>query len=103
MGPLHGLRVIELAGIGPGPFCAMLLADLGADVVRIDRTEASGLGVPTPRRFDIVGRNRANASSMRAAISMAIDLAIRKHERSQPPSDQTVPNPEKQNGHESRE
>jgi len=38
MGPLAGLKVIELAGIGPGPFCAMLLADMGAEIVRIDRT-----------------------------------------------------------------
>ncbi len=37
MGPLNGIRVLEFAGIGPGPFCAMLLADMGADVVRIDR------------------------------------------------------------------
>ena len=36
-GPLRGLRVVELAGIGPGPHAAMVLADLGADVVRIDR------------------------------------------------------------------
>jgi len=36
-GPLAGLRVIELAGVGPGPHAAMVLADLGADVVRIDR------------------------------------------------------------------
>ncbi|BFO18016.1 hypothetical protein SHKM778_44040 [Streptomyces sp. KM77-8] len=36
-GPLDGVRVVELAGIGPGPFAAMLLADLGADVVRVDR------------------------------------------------------------------
>ena len=43
MGPLKGLRVIELASIGPGPMCAMLLADQGADVVRIDRLEPSGL------------------------------------------------------------
>ena len=42
MGPLHGIRVIEVAGIGPGPFCAMVLADLGADVIRIDRPH-SGL------------------------------------------------------------
>jgi len=41
MGPLQGLRVVELAGIGPGPFAAMLLADLGADVVRIDRPGAT--------------------------------------------------------------
>src|SRR5271156_4802531 len=36
-GPLAGLRVIELAGLGPGPFCAMLLADLGAEVIRLER------------------------------------------------------------------
>lgn len=39
-GPLAGVRVVELAGIGPGPFAAMLLADLGADVVRVDRPGA---------------------------------------------------------------
>src|SRR5690606_5899641 len=37
-GPLQGLRVLEFAGLGPAPFCCMLLSDLGADVVRIDRT-----------------------------------------------------------------
>lgn len=41
-GPLTGLRVVEFAGIGPGPHCAMLLADLGAEVVRIDRTGGNG-------------------------------------------------------------
>jgi len=58
MGPLAGLRVVELASIGPGPMCAMLLADLGADVLRIDRTEPSGLGVPVDKRFEVTGRNR---------------------------------------------
>jgi len=62
MGPLAGLRVVELASIGPGPLCAMLLADLGADVVRIDRTEPSGLGVPTATRFDVTGRNRRSVA-----------------------------------------
>ncbi|HOM12049.1 MAG TPA: CaiB/BaiF CoA-transferase family protein [Rubrivivax sp.] len=62
MGPLHGLRVIELAGIGPGPFCAMLLADLGADVVRVDRTEASELGVPMDPRYDVNARNRRSVA-----------------------------------------
>jgi alpha-methylacyl-CoA racemase len=62
MGPLKGLRVIELAGIGPGPFCAMLLADMGADVVRVDRTEASGLGVPMDKRYEINGRNRRSVA-----------------------------------------
>src|SRR5258705_3652395 len=42
MGPLQGIRVLEFAGIGPGPFCAMLLADMGADVVRIDRASSAG-------------------------------------------------------------
>ncbi|WP_324275049.1 CoA transferase [Blastococcus brunescens] len=43
MGPLQGVRVVEFAGLGPGPFCGMLLADLGADVVRIDRRGARGV------------------------------------------------------------
>ena len=37
MGPLHGIRVVEFAGIGPGPFAAMLLSDMGAEVIRVDR------------------------------------------------------------------
>jgi alpha-methylacyl-CoA racemase len=45
MGPLHGVRVVEIASIGPGPFAAMMLADMGADVVRLERSgEAAGLG-----------------------------------------------------------
>src|SRR6266511_600904 len=47
MGPLDGVRVVELAGIGPGPFCAMLLADMGAEVLRVDRP-ASGAGMWPP-------------------------------------------------------
>jgi alpha-methylacyl-CoA racemase len=62
MGPLHGLRVIELAGIGPGPMCAMLLADLGADVIRIDRLEPSGLGVAIDPKFDVTSRNRRSVA-----------------------------------------
>jgi alpha-methylacyl-CoA racemase len=61
-GPLHGLKVIELASIGPGPMCAMLLADLGADVVRVDRLEPSGLGVPMGRAFDVNGRGRRSVA-----------------------------------------
>ncbi len=40
MGPLRGVTIIEIAAIGPGPFCGMMLADLGADVVRVDRADA---------------------------------------------------------------
>ncbi|MSP30124.1 MAG: CoA transferase, partial [Acetobacteraceae bacterium] len=58
MGPLTGLKVIEMAGIGPGPMCAMLLADLGAQVLRIDRVEPSGLGSPRPPRSNVLLRNR---------------------------------------------
>ena len=44
MGPLKGLKIIEMAGIGPGPFCGMVLADLGAEVIRVDRASAAGTG-----------------------------------------------------------
>ncbi|MFF9124107.1 CaiB/BaiF CoA transferase family protein [Streptomyces sp. NPDC014889] len=55
-GPLTGVRVVELAGIGPGPFAAMLLADLGADVVRVDRPGGAGLGIDAAH--DITNRNK---------------------------------------------
>lgn len=55
-GPLSGVRVVELAGIGPGPFAAMLLADLGADVVRVDRPGGAGLGIDPA--YDITNRNK---------------------------------------------
>lgn len=57
-GPLAGLRVIEVAGIGPAPFCAMLLADLGADVVRIERASGETDGLQVERRFDVMNRGR---------------------------------------------
>ncbi len=66
MGPLHGIRVVELAGILPGPFAAMLLADMGADVLRVDRVghgESSALHAD-PRK-DLLNRGRR---------SVAIDL-----------------------------
>lgn len=53
-GPLAGLRIVEMAGIGPGPFCAMLFADLGAEVVRIRRP--GGSMFDTDPRFDVTGR-----------------------------------------------
>ena len=58
-GPLRGVRVLEFAGLGPAPFCAMLLSDLGADVVRVDRPQAG----PSPN--DVTCRGRA---------SLALDL-----------------------------
>ena len=56
-GPLAGVRVLELAGIGPGPFCAMMLADQGATVLRIDRPGAAN---PRPER-DLLNRGRQSA------------------------------------------
>ncbi|MGC5341698.1 CaiB/BaiF CoA transferase family protein [Streptomyces sp. DT24] len=55
-GPLAALRVVELAGIGPGPFAAMLLADLGADVVRVDRPGGAGPGIDPA--YDLTNRNK---------------------------------------------
>ncbi|MDH3308112.1 MAG: CoA transferase [Acidimicrobiia bacterium] len=57
-GPLAGLRVIELAGIGPVPFCAMVLADLGADVVRVDRADAVTPGTLDQPSSDVLNRGR---------------------------------------------
>ena len=56
-GPLTGLKIVEFAGIGPGPFCGMLLSDLGADVVRIDR-KGAGRGAPS----DIGSRGRRSVA-----------------------------------------
>lgn len=64
-GPLTGVKVVELAGIGPGPMCAMLLSDLGAEVIRVDRLAPSDLGIDRGRRFNVLNRGRR---------SVAIDL-----------------------------
>jgi len=55
-GPLAGVRVVELAGIGPGPFCGMLLADLGAEVIRVDRP--GGASTPISQLHDITSRGK---------------------------------------------
>ena len=65
MGPLLGTKIIELAGIGPGPMAAMLLADLGATVLRIDRKTPADLGTPRPIKYNPTLRNRK---------SIALDL-----------------------------
>ncbi|MFP6583081.1 MAG: CaiB/BaiF CoA-transferase family protein [Candidatus Hydrogenedentota bacterium] len=61
MGPLAGVKIVEIAGIGPGPFCAMMLADLGAEIVRVDRKSSEGEGAP----HNVLNRNRK---------SIAVDL-----------------------------
>jgi alpha-methylacyl-CoA racemase len=67
-GPLAGLRVIEMVGLGPCPFAAMMLADMGAEVIRIDRKSAASAGGPFPMlgtKYDVMARNRR---------SLALDL-----------------------------
>ena len=66
MGPLAGYRIVEMAGIGPGPFTAMLLADMGAEVIRVDRRESADLGMPGREpKFELLNRGRK---------SLAVDL-----------------------------
>jgi alpha-methylacyl-CoA racemase len=64
MGPLHGIRILEFAGIGPGPFCGMLLADLGAEVVLVDRKGGS-LPFNAQPKYDLTRRGKR---------SIAVDL-----------------------------
>ena len=57
MGPLHGVKVIELTGIGPGPFAGTLLSDMGAEVVRVERAELATTAT-RPSGFVFDGRGR---------------------------------------------
>lgn len=73
MGPLKGLRVIEFAGLGAAPFCAMLLADMGADVIRVDRADQRGRGT----RYDILNRGRRSiALNLKNAAAVAVSLRL---------------------------
>ncbi|MGX5211308.1 CaiB/BaiF CoA transferase family protein [Streptomyces violaceus] len=77
-GPLTGVRVVELAGIGPGPFAAMLLADLGADVVRVDRPGGPGLAIDPA--YDVTNRNKRSVVvdlKSPAGADHVLDLAAR--------------------------
>ena len=65
MGTLSGYKIVEFAGIGPAPMCAMLLADMGAEVLRIDRAEDAALGISLDAKFSLLSRGRK---------SVAIDL-----------------------------
>ena len=76
-GPLSGLRVIEMPAIGPVPFCSMLLADLGADVLRIDRLVDAGLGLPLPEKYELLGRGkRSLALDLKDPASLALMLDL---------------------------
>jgi len=62
MGPLTGVRVLEFEAIGPGPFCGMMLADMGADVLLVDRQQDARLGFGRVRRIDVMFRGRRSAT-----------------------------------------
>ena len=80
MGPLAGVRVLEMSNIGPGPFCGMLLADLGATVLRVDRPVTGDLGLAIDVRFDLPNRGKqAVAIDLKhpEGVRMVRDLAAR--------------------------
>ncbi|MFG2442764.1 CaiB/BaiF CoA transferase family protein [Nocardia fluminea] len=60
-GPLAGIRIVELGGVGPTPFAAMLLSDLGADIIRLDRPPGYDGGAPIDARFNLLNRGRRSA------------------------------------------
>ncbi|MDP1692739.1 MAG: CaiB/BaiF CoA-transferase family protein [Burkholderiaceae bacterium] len=78
MGPLTGVKVLEFEAIGPGPFCGMMLADMGADVLLVDRPDDPRLGFGRDRWFDVMMRGRRSAtldlkstSGVEAALALA--------------------------------
>jgi alpha-methylacyl-CoA racemase len=80
MGPLAGLRVLEFEAIGAAPFAGMLLADMGADVLLVDRVSAPGLGLDSPRRSETMLRGRRSVTldlKTAAGVQAALQLATR--------------------------
>jgi alpha-methylacyl-CoA racemase len=80
MGPLQGLKVVELAGIGPAPYCGMMLADLGADIVRIDRAGNVSGGDPALPPNDLLNRGRRSIGvdlKNPEGVEVLLDLAAR--------------------------
>jgi alpha-methylacyl-CoA racemase len=79
-GPLSGYTVIELQGIGPGPFCGMVLADLGAEVIRVDRAERAPAEPPSRPPLDILARGRRSVA-LDLKQPEAIEAVLRMVER----------------------
>ena len=78
MGPLSGLKVLEFEAIGPGPFCGMMLADMGADVLLVDRPDDPRLGFGRDRWFDVMMRGRRSVTldlKSKDGVAAAIALA----------------------------
>ena len=78
-GPLAGIRIIEIAGIGPGPFAAMMLADMGADVIRVERTQSVSGPAPDTAHWDVLLRGRRNiAIDLKSPDGVATLLELAK-------------------------
>ena len=78
MGPLSGLKILEFEAIGPGPFCGMMLADMGADVLLVDRPADPRLGLGRDRWFDVMMRGRRSATldlKSKDGAAAALELA----------------------------
>src|SRR5690349_13686982 len=77
MGPLSGVRVLEFEAIGPAPFAGMLLADMGADVIVVDRPADSGLGLKRERWYDVMMRGKRSVClDLKAESSRAVALEL---------------------------
>ena len=77
MGVLDGVTIIEMAAIGPVPFCGMLLSDMGAKVIRIDRTESADLGLQFDNRYHIANRGRHSIAvnlKDKQGVELVLDL-----------------------------
>ena len=78
MGPLKGLRILEFGGIGPAPFCGMMLSDMGAEVIRLERIDQAKITEP---KYDVLLRNRRSialnlkkAESVNAVLKMVDEV-----------------------------
>ena len=81
-GPLDGLSVVELAGLGPAPFCGMVLADLGADVIRVDRVDSAIGAHNTGSRHDLLNRGKRSIAvdiKREAGVKVVLDLVEASH------------------------
>lgn len=77
MGPLDGFRIVEFAGIGPGPHASMLLSDMGATVLRLERPTDSGLGLDRPVKLNFLNRGRKSVVlDLKSAAAVALALSL---------------------------
>ena len=81
MGPLDGIKIIEFAGIGPGPFAAMMLSDMGADVLRLDRSQNVLGGDPDEPSLDLLNRGRRSVG-LDLKRPEGVEVALRLVEQS---------------------